>query len=179
VHGIVLSELKKYSDWKFGPAMWPRLLREAHIDWKIYMPIRSYPDEDANAIIEVAAQISGHSTAETLENFGEFIAPRLLSMYASLKKPEWRTLDVIEHTENVIHTVVRAREAGAQPPHLQCTRVSPTEVRMIYDSPRRMCALAKGIAKGLGRLYNERIEIREPQCMMNGAPNCEMFIKTV
>lgn len=178
MHGTVLSELKKYSDLKFGPATWERLLREAHVDWKIYLPIRSYPDEEAIAIIGAAAQISGRSDAEILEDFGEFIAPGLVSMYASYTKPEWRTLDVIEHTENVIHSAVRMREAGAKPPYLRCTRVSPNEVQMIYDSPRRMCAFAKGIAKGLARLYDEHISIREPQCMLNGAPNCEMFIRT-
>lgn len=159
--------------------MWSRLLEQAGVKWKIYLPIQTYDDAEATAIIQAASEISQTPTSAIVEDFGEFIAPNLVKMYASLKKPEWRTLDVIEHTENVIHTVVRMREPGAQPPYLKCTRLSPNEVRLIYDSPRQLRALAKGIAKGLGRLYGERIEIHETICMHVGADHCELFMKTV
>src|SRR5579864_1897951 len=122
MHGTILSELKKFSDAKFGAEVWDRLLSEAGITRKIYLPIQSYPDSEVTAIVAAASKISGQSTSAILESSGEFIALDLVNMYKSLSKPEWRTLDVIEHTENVIHTVMRTRQSGAQPPYLRCTR---------------------------------------------------------
>jgi hypothetical protein len=49
-------------------------------------------------------------------------------MYKHLIKPEWRTLGLLEHTEETIHHVVRLNKKGADPPALKCTRRDRDEV---------------------------------------------------
>jgi hypothetical protein len=94
-----------------------------------------------------------------------------------LLKREWRTLDVIEHTEETIHRVVRMRQPGAQPPLLRAERTSPNEVVLFYDSPRRLCAVARGIGRGVANHFQEPIVIEERRCMHRGDPGCVIAYK--
>ena len=64
----------------------------------------------------------------------------------------------------------------APPPHLRVQRLSPTSVLVDYRSKRRLCAVAKGIARGVGAHYNEALIIDERSCMHAGAAACEIVI---
>ena len=75
-----------------------------------------------------------------------------------------------------MHRIVRI-ENRADPPHLKAERRSPDEALVIYTSPRRMCALAIGIVKGLAVQFHERILITQPVCMHNGASRCEILFQ--
>jgi hypothetical protein len=179
MHGSIIAGLKKYVDKKMGAGKWQMLLHEAGLDSKSYFPIQAYPDEDVVAIVRAASAQTGLSVPRILEDFGSFLAADLIAMYPMLLREGWRTLDVIEHTEESIHTVVRARESGASPPRLSCTRIGQDRVQLVYDSPRKMCALAKGIAKGLAAHFRENILIEEPHCMHKGASQCELIISRI
>jgi hypothetical protein len=112
-----------------------------------------------------------------LEDFGEFMAPDLMAMYRRLIRPEWRTLDVLVNTEQAIHQVVRPRNPLAWPPPLRCARPTPEEAVIAYTSPRRLCALARGIIRGIARHYRERVEIAEATCMHRGAAPCVLSVR--
>ena len=71
-------------------------------------------------------------TEVTSQQFGEFLAPELLRMYSSLIHPEWKTIEVIANTEELIHATVRMRNPGARPPMLQCLRTGDDE---LFDDP--------------------------------------------
>ena len=177
MHGIIYRELQKYVDTKFGGDTWATLLKKADLGGKMYTSLQHYPDAEAVALVTTASHMTGLPAAAILEDFGEFIAPDLLSMYKAAVKPEWKTLDLIENTEQTIHKIVRINNPGATPPVLQVTRTSPTEVVLTYTSARKMCAVAKGIAKGVAKHYNERVAITETACMLKGSPSCKLSIK--
>ena len=107
-----------------------------------------------------------------LEDFGAFLAGGLLRVYQPLVAREWRTLDVIEHVEAQVHTAVRLRDPNAGPPYLTAKRRSPTEVEVLYTSPRRLCALAEGIVRGLATHYGEAVSMDQPECMLRGDARC-------
>src|SRR5207249_3314879 len=44
MHGLVFSELKKFVDYKLGPAAWNELLTSAGLGNKFYMATQEYPD---------------------------------------------------------------------------------------------------------------------------------------
>jgi predicted hydrocarbon binding protein len=164
--------LKDFVESGFGPEAWTAILDEAGMGGRSFEMLQSYSDEDALAIVAAASEATGKSSAEILEAFGIFLAPRLLQMYWGAVEPDWQTLDIIEHTEDSIHRVVRAEHEGAAPPKLVVERVTPDKLVLTYGSARRMCALAVGIARGLADHFKERIEIDEPQCMHCGADSC-------
>jgi predicted hydrocarbon binding protein len=100
-----------------------------------------------------------------------------MNMYKHLIPGDWKTLDVIEKTEETIHHVVRVQTPGAKPPVLRTVRRSEDEVVLIYGSPRKLCALAIGIARGVAKQFNETIEVTQTKCMHNGAPHCELVFR--
>jgi len=179
MHGIILSELKRYVEARKGAAAWPMLLEKAGLADARYLANETYPDRDVVAIVEAASATTGVDAQALLEDFGEFVAPNLLQIYSALIPPEWRTLDVILNTERNVHTVVRMKSRGAAPPELKCVRTGPDQVVLTYDSPRRMCAVAKGIARGLALHFHESIEITESACMHRGAPACVISFRRV
>jgi predicted hydrocarbon binding protein len=50
-------------------------------------------------------------------------------------------------------------------------------VVLIYSSPRKLCALAIGIARGVAKQFNETIEVAQNKCTHNGAPHCEIVFR--
>jgi hypothetical protein len=179
VHGIIHHELQKFVVANHGPATWRQLLERAGVANKVYIVSQSYPDEDAVALVQAASEMTGAPANDILEQFGEFIVPDLVALYAPLIKPGWRTLDFLENTEDTIHHVVRMRQKNAAPPALRCLRRGPKEVTIIYTSARKMCAVAKGITRGVAKHYGEAIQISEPECMHAGRPACRISVRLV
>jgi heme-NO-binding protein len=175
MHGIIHLELQNFVVQHHGEAAWRALTDAAGLSNEIYTPLRSYPDEQLVALVGAAVPLTGTDATTLLEAFGEFLVPRYLALYGKLLKPEWRTLDVLEHAENTIHRVVRLREPGALPPRLQAQRVNPNAIRMSYDSPRKLCAVARGIARGVAGHFNEDLFVSDEQCMHRGDRECVML----
>ena len=179
MHGIVFTELERYAETKHGPGTWRALKDKAGLNGKEYEPFEHYPDQEVAGLVQAASSALGLPASAVLEDFGEFVAPGLLAMYSNLILPKWRTIDIIHETEGTIHAIVRQRDGQARPPKLNTRRVSPDEVVLTYDSPRKMCALAKGIGRGLAKHFGEVIAIDESQCMHKGAASCVIrFRKT-
>jgi len=176
MHGVIFSELKKFVESQLGPDAWRSLVHEAGLGKRIYLPLSTYPDEEIFALVATASRITGIAETALLRSFGEFVAPNLLRMYKAYIKPGWTTLDVIENAEAQVHTRVRVREPGATPPFLQATRVGPKEVRVLYTSARKLCAVAEGFALGLANHFGETVTIAHPVCMHDGAAACELRI---
>lgn len=176
MHGILFSEFKKYFVERAGGAQWGPALQEAGLGNKVYLPNQIYADQELVSLVVAASKRTGRSPAALLEDFGEYIAPHLLALYRAQINPEWKSLDVVEKTEQLVHTAVRLRMPGADPPHLRCTRTSPSQVVMEYDSPRRLCPVAKGITRGVGRHLKENLRLTETTCMLEGGSQCRIVI---
>jgi Haem-NO-binding len=175
MHGIIHLELQNFVVQHHGETAWRALTGAAGLSNEIYTPLRSYPDEQIVALVGAAVQLTGTDAKALLEAFGAFLVPRYLALYGNLLRPEWRTLDVLENAENTIHRVVRLREPGALPPRLQAQRVNPRAIRMNYDSPRKLCAVARGIARGIAGHFREQLTISDEQCMHRGDRECVML----
>jgi hypothetical protein len=179
MHGIIFAELQKYAETKHGRGTWNQLLTKAGLENKVYLPIKEYPDTEVVRLVEAASSMLGLPVAEVLEDFGVFIAPALIKMFGHLLLPEWKTIDIIDNTEGTIHSVVRAKNPGAKPPELQTERRSWDEVVLTYTSPRKMCALAIGIGKGLGNYFHENVTASQTMCIHKGASKCEIVFRKI
>lgn len=180
MHGKIFSEFQKFVETAPGGAdTWLGLLRDSGISRDSYDSAGDYPDDEAIVLIATAARKAGIDLRVLLEDFGTFIAPALMGMNVVQLDPRWKTLDLIEHTENVIHTVVREQDPRARPPYLRTIRTSENEVIIVYTSPRRMCALAKGIASGIAQHYHERIIVEDRKCMHQGDPTCVLSVRRI
>ena len=177
MHGVIFNELRKYANARLGTGGWERLLSDADLKGRTYLATQTYADEDVLAIVGAASGATGLEIPIVLEDFGQFIAPDLLAMFRSLVRSEWRTLDLLENTEETIHKVVRLQVRDAAPPYLKAERVSPSHVRIHYTSPRRLCSVAKGIVRGVAEHYGDAIRMQEPQCMHRGNASCVIDVQ--
>jgi tRNA A-37 threonylcarbamoyl transferase component Bud32 len=179
MHGSIFLQFQRFAQ-KHGciPA-WEILLREAHLPVKSYSPARAYPDEEMLALVGAASRLLNIPADAVLEAFGEFVAPELIRLYGKLIDPEWKTLDLIENTEKLIHAAVRVGNPGARPPVLHCIRSTPDELQIVYSSDRQLCGVAKGIVKGVARHYGEVVRISDDACMLRGDPFCALQVTRV
>jgi hypothetical protein len=173
MHGRIFWQIREYAEAKYGGGGWDRLLKLAGLQDRIYLP-QPYPDSEAIALLTAASTMSKKSLPAVLEDFGEFTVPSLLTMYGHVIKPEWRSLDVIEHAESAAHGLVRRDQPGSAPPFLRTRRIGLHEVLLIYNSPRKLCAFAVGVGIGLGKYFEEAVIARHQMCMHEGADRCEI-----
>jgi len=171
MHGRILWQFRDYVESQHGKGAWMKVLKTAGLEERVYLA-QAYPDAEAFSLLKAAAKVHGKSVAIMLQEFGEFTVPALLGMYSHLIKAEWRTLDVIEHAETLAHSAARRDERGAAPPYLRTRRVNPHKVILTYDSPRKMCAFAVGIALGLGKHFQESVAIQHNPCVYLGGDHC-------
>jgi hypothetical protein len=172
-----MNQFRQFAIERLGREGWREVAEAAGVPSEPFTIGHIYPDEVLGTLLAEAVPRAGMDSSALVEEFGVFIAPALLRIYEPLVDPAWRTLELIENTEEVIHTVVRARMPGAAPPPLDARRTGPHEVVIDYRSPRRLCALAKGIARGLAAHFGESVDIEESECMHAGDPCCLITVR--
>jgi hypothetical protein len=177
VHGLIFFYIQKFADVVSpGTDSWQMLRSQTSTGTATYLPSGVYPDAEAVQLIESIARSTGRPLPIILEEFGEFLAPHLIRVAGALVNPAWRTLDLIENTEAIIHAMIRTTNPGATPPVLEAVRESPNELHLVYGSSRKLCCLAVGLMRGLGRHYGDDILIDEPSCMLRGDPFCSFVV---
>lgn len=161
MHGTILTLLKRYVQTQYDHSTWVKLMERSGLDGVEFNHKTVYPDEHIYALVGHAAEMTGLSAGELHEKFGEYLVPDLMYMYQKLLRPEWKTLDMLEHTELTMHQHVRREHAENSPPVLDVNRIGPDELMIDYVSPRRMGGLAVGIVRGLAAYYDEadRIDV--------------------
>ena len=179
MHGSIFMALKRHVDAAHGPGAWDALRAEAKVPGRLYTSLGDYPDEEVMALVQAAVRVTGQDSATVLVGFGRFLARDLVATYGSLLDASWTAFDVLERTEDTIHTVVRARHPSARPPVLTATRRGPEHVAIHYASARRLCPLARGIVLGVGDHFGTPLEVSEPTCQRKGAAACVLEVLPV
>jgi hypothetical protein len=178
MHGTIFWQMRDFVEARCGRGSWKNLLKMAGLQDQVYLS-RPYPDSEAVALLTAISTMTSKPLPVTLEEFGQFTVPSLLTLYGHLIKPEWRTLDVIEHAEGTAHGMVRREQQGSAPPYLRTQRHSPRKVLLFYNSPRKMCSFAVGVGMGLGKHFQETIIVRHRLCMHHGDDQCEIIFETL
>ena len=176
MHGIVHAELQRFVEVGLGREAWEQVCAAAGVIGGPYYAGRRYPDEDLQAIVEAASDLSERPVPDLLREFGDFLVDGLLDVYGGFLEPGWSAFDLLENVEQVIHRVVRLQNPLADPPRLKVDRRTQADVRIVYDSPRRLCALAEGLIRGVARHYGEPLSVSQERCMHTGAPVCELRV---
>lgn len=138
-----LHDLRAHVEHAFGPATWTTVALAAGL-----------PDDDAPETVP--------GTDEALEGFGRFLFPAVLRSCAPLIDPAWGALDLLEHVE-------RALQAGAE--GASVTRDGDRLV-ITSTSPYRVCALARGVVRGVGDHFGTPLEVTEGSCARRGHQHC-------
>lgn len=174
--GVVHLALHQFARTEAGDDGWSRVQQAAHLPDVTYVSSVRYPDEHITAVVVALSKETRTGVGDVISRFGRFLAPVLLERYDGFLDSAWRTLDLIEHTEEVIHRAVRINEPTAAPPRLQVTRTGAAQARVVYTSPRRLCRLAKGLIEGVAAHYGEPVSVTDAACMFDGDEHCELVV---
>jgi hypothetical protein len=177
MHGTIFSLLKRYVQIQYDHAAWVRLVEAAGLPSGDFSHKEVYPDEHLYALVGKAAEVVGVTDGELHERFGEYLVPDLMYMYQRFVRPEWRTLDMLEHTEHSMHNQVRREHPENSPPVLNVQRLSENEVLIDYVSPRRMGGLAVGIVRGLATYFDEADRINVLPTTSEGGQRVQIQVR--
>jgi hypothetical protein len=178
VHGLIFFYIQKFADRLAAGTSTHAGLRSTVVSSTAhYLPSGVYDDHEAVSLLQSMADDVGTPLPDLLARFGDFLAPHLVKVAGPLIDPRWRTLDLIEHTEAIIHSMVRAAKPGAEPPVLETVRVAPDELHLVYSSRRRLCPMAGGLMQGLARHFGETLAVEETSCMLRGDAFCAFTVR--
>lgn len=177
MHGLIHIQLEAFARARAGDDAWNQAVVEAGLAGREYDPGGRYDDTEALALVVALAKVTEIGPQALLEEFGRALALPLLTTYSHLVDPEWRTLELIENTEALIHTALRAEDDSARPPMLRTVRGRADELLLIYASERQMCGVAKGLIHGMAAHFGDTVEVTEESCMLSGDSSCSIRIR--
>jgi predicted hydrocarbon binding protein len=177
VQGVILVELRKFVRERLGDGIWRTVQEEAGVTDRVYLPVHAYPDEELTALVASVSRVTGMSTALVLESFGDYIVGDLLKTYSGLLDPSWKVLDLITHCDEIFERVRRRHGGDTSPVPVKARAGLGGEVVLVYSSPLRLCALLKGIVRGLGSHLEQPVVLDELCCASSGAGACEIAVR--
>jgi len=128
------------------------------------------------ALLALAALLHA-DVAQVLEDFGAFVAPALVQLYGNLLEPDWGTIEIVEHSSKTIHKALAANDDAMEPPDISCVRKSANMLVVNYESPRRWCAFAVGLIRGLAKHFDETVIVNEVTCGRTAGSRCQFIIR--
>lgn len=160
VHGSIFFLLKKFVTKELGATSWEILNEGPGTSSVSFSTTENYPIETMNLLLENASEMTGLSRYLLMERFGRYLVNDLFALYKDYIRPEWRTFDIILHTESVMHGTVRKLNSTANPPILNILEINDKLLIIDYFSQRKMASLAIGIIRGISEYYGEAYKIK-------------------
>ena len=174
MHGLIFASFHDYLVTEHGP----EVASDVTAGEPQYTLSEAYPDERFLALLEHARERTGLSRDELLFEFGVFTAATTFArLYTLLYKMSPTARDFLLTVETPIHDVVRVALPDARPPELAVTDRGGNGLEIVYTSPRRICAMLRGLVEGPARVYGETIQVEELECMHHGAAACRFALR--
>ena len=181
MHGLIFVTWERYLAERFGSAFLGSY--RVHIgETAEHGPLASRVYSDAELLkgVSVAHQLT-RVPAETLlrESGYYFIMNGLtghLCAYLLTRVHSGRELLLTMHDA---HSQMRRTADNITPPLFTYEALSenPNEFALIYDSPRRLCALLYGAIEGAAARYGQQVKIFERTCMHRGDSVCRFELR--
>jgi len=181
MYGMMFDFLREYViKTHGGVATWRALLKaSSQSEYKIYFPISEYPDEEIVTLTTTAATALDLPLAAVLEDFGSFVGPRLMEFYRPyVEGHDQDVFTVVQYAGGHIHDQIHKHNPDRKPPLLsgEISESDPRKMIVHYQSKRKMCSVVRGVLRGLGSKFGERLHIEETQCMHTGADKCTINV---
>jgi hypothetical protein len=174
VHGLIFASFRDYLLTEHGTDVTHAVMAGE----PQYTLSEAYPDEQFLALFERACERTGLPPEEVLFEFGVFTAATTFArLYSVLYKLSPNARAFLLTVETPIHDTVRVALPDARPPQLEVIDHGEDGLEIVYTSPRRICAMLRGLVEGTGRVYGESLEVEEPECMHRGDPACRVLVQ--
>lgn len=174
MHGVIFTSLRDYVSAEYGPEVVEKVFERE----PVYLLSQSYDDERLVELIRRTCEITGRDSNAVIHEFGVFTAQRTFArLYPAFFAIAPSARDFLLTVETRIHELVRATIPRADPPHLHVEALGEDGVSIVYDSPRRLCVLLRGLTEGTALHYGESVSIDESTCMLRGDEACTFQVR--
>ena len=169
MHGVIFTSFRDYLVAAHGRVTAAAVF-EAEPE---YLLSEAYPDESLLRLVALSSARTGLEPDEIVFEFGVFAAEITFArLYPAFFDVSPSAREFLLTVEQRIHELVRATIPNAGPPQLDITPHGEDGVSIVYNSPRRLCVLLRGLTEGTARHYDQHAEMDEPTCMLRGDPAC-------
>lgn len=175
MHGIVHKTLKEHVQENVDAVSWDEVVNWAELEPKLYLPVSHYPDEEATAVFEALAAMTGETEAAVQRAFGRSLGPELLNTFKAHVRDDWRTREVLLALETV-YDRVGAQDEESDLPEV-ATGADDGAVVVTYRSERALCSVARGVVLGIADHYDDDVEVSESTCTREGDDRCTLRVE--
>lgn len=173
--GIILNLFERAVTEEHGEDVWDDLLEDVGLDG-VYSAVGQYPDEHVVALVGAEAARTGSTEREVLEWFGRRAIPYLAEAYPGFFTRAESLRPFLLSLNDVIHPEVRKLYPGAVVPRFDLVTEADGTLVMTYHSPRSMCDLAVGFARGAATHFGEDVPVRHRSCVLEGDDRCALEV---
>jgi Haem-NO-binding len=174
VHGLIFVSFRDYLAAEHSPATEEQVMASE----PFYFVSEAYPDEQFTALLDRAIRVTETPREKLLHAFGSFTAQKTFArLYPALFDLSPNAHAFLLGVETSIHDIVRVAMPEARPPELGVSETDSGAISIVYTSPRRLCAMLRGLVEGTARHYRERVHIDELGCMDRGDDACRFLVR--
>jgi len=161
----------------FGQEAWESIKAQARCPEPFFSVSRDYPDDMTLALVHAISMQTKLSPDEVLVEFGKHwltqtataVYPHFVQLAGSTAREFLLNMDSVHrHATNSI--------PHAHPPSFEYEELPNGKLRMRYRSQRQLCPALYGLILGVGIHFGETLEVRETDCIRQGAEACVMEV---
>ena len=183
MQGLLYHYFRTFVEESFGSAAWERACECAGVPGGSFVLTRQYPDRYLRDLLEAltdkdvpADGAERPNRRNVLFRFGRRLGASFKDDFGHYFERFGSAREMLSAIEPVIHAELRRRDPTARPPELRVTPIAGGRLRLVYASPRRLCALARGLVDYVAEAFGETAVVVEPACVERGDARCEMII---
>ncbi|GAB2568776.1 heme NO-binding domain-containing protein [Spirosoma areae] len=147
--GIVFTEFLDMIEAKFGYALVDQLLTESHLpSGGSYTSIGTYDPAEMSTLVHKLSQHINQPVPDLLRAYGCHLFGTFTRSYRPLVDQADSAFGLFHSIQHHIHVEVRKLYPDAELPHFTVEQVTPTHLRMQYESERKLADFAHGLIDG-------------------------------
>jgi len=175
--GIINEGIQKFVETKFGQEAWDKIKEQAKCKHLFFSAVDDYPDQETVDLANAASKVLDLPLETVLVEFGKFwITNTAANSYPTYFKLAGKTAREFLLNMDAIHRYATNAIPNAKPPRFEYEETPGGRLLMHYHSERRLCPVLRGLIMGVGILFNEKLQLKEVNCMNNGAQHCTMEV---
>lgn len=158
----------------YGEDIWRPIATQIDIEYT-FLRMSQYPDSITYKLVAATADALGKSTAEVLEEFGDYWIDFAFDAYGDLLAISGETFIELIENLNSLHTRVGQMMPDLKPPTFLVTKKTEASFVLLYYSDRQgLWPMIIGLLQGLGRHFHTQLEISH-RSRLPSYPDHEVF----
>ncbi|WP_321372806.1 heme NO-binding domain-containing protein [uncultured Draconibacterium sp.] len=163
--GLIFREFLEMVESEYGYETVDTIIQNSEIPRDgVYTSVGTYPHAEMLALLTELSKLTKLSKPRLLFLFGQYVFNVFLRSYPVFFENKTNSFEILSEVEDTIHVEVLKLYPEAELPAFDVQEQSEKEMKMVYQSQRKMADFAEGLISGCAKHFNENITI-ERECI--------------